>query len=55
MWKGGTQIIYLWVLVFSDKFMVPDFKDGMLITKEDLGYLLEGVALLDERKKQIAI
>ncbi len=47
-----------WLLINKlsyTKFMVPDFKDGMLITKEDLSYLLKGVALLDERRKQIAI
>lgn len=47
-----------WLLINKlsySKFKVPSFKDGMLITKDDLAYLLKGVALLDERKKQIAI
>ncbi len=37
------------------KFMVPNFKESILITKKDLSLLLKGVALLEERSKQIAI
>lgn len=47
-----------WLLINKlsySKFMVPDFKDGMIITKSDLAYLLKGVALLEERSKEITI
>lgn len=47
-----------WLLINKlsySKFMAPSFKEGMIITREDLSFLLKGVALVEERKKQIAI
>lgn len=47
-----------WLLINKlsySKFMVPSFKEGMIITRDDLSFLLKGVALVEERKKQIAI
>lgn len=36
-------------------FLVPSFKEGIKISKQDLSYLLKGVALLEQRLKEVSI
>lgn len=37
------------------RFNVPTLEEAFTITKDDLAYLLKGVALISERRKQVAL